>query len=322
MGIKFLNQFLLNTCSKTSIQRQLPLSGLNGKTVVIDASIYIYKFIKNNALLENMYLFISILLDYNIIPIFVFDGKPPPEKKELLYQRRMKKKEAEHLYNDLKQKFLNTPNECTEDIHNQMKQLQKQFLRMNDTHIQTTKQLLTAYGVEYMVAPGEADELCVQLVLSNKAWACISDDMDMFVYGCTRVIRDINLLNKTCVFYDMNLILTDLQMDITDFRQIIVLSGTDYHINNSYHLYDIINWYKKYKSESSPIDFYNWIVLHYSITDIHVFCKIIELFTLNNNSLTNCPLFNIDTVFKIGQKKEVELFSLLQKEGFLSEIIV
>ena len=30
-----------------------------------------------------------------IIPIFIFDGKPPPEKRELLQRRRMEKKEAE-----------------------------------------------------------------------------------------------------------------------------------------------------------------------------------------------------------------------------------
>ena len=92
MGIKDLNRFLLTRCSKTSIQKQLSLSELRGKTLVIDASIYIYKFIESNSLLENMYLFISILRDYEIIPVFIFDGKPPPEKKELLYQRRLKKK--------------------------------------------------------------------------------------------------------------------------------------------------------------------------------------------------------------------------------------
>ena len=320
MGIKDLNRFLLTRCSKTSIQKQLSLSELRGKTLVIDASIYIYKFIESNSLLENMYLFISILRDYEIIPVFIFDGKPPPEKKELLYQRRLKKKEAEHLYNDLKQKALTTPDECAEDIHIQMESLQKQFLRMNDTHINTTKQLLTAYGIEYYVASGEADELCAQLVIANKAWACISDDMDMFVYGCTRVIRHISLLNKTCVLYDMKSILSDLQISITTFRQIMVISGTDYHINKSYNLYDIIDWYNEYKKESLQMDFYEWLVIHYPIQNMDVFNKIISMFTLNTDSIIN-PLFNIDTVFKTSEKKDTELFQLLKKEGFLSEII-
>jgi hypothetical protein len=320
MGIKDLNRFLLTRCSKASIQKQLSLSELRGKTLVIDASISIYKFIESNALLENMYLFISILRDYEIIPVFIFDGKPPPEKKELLYQRRLKKKEAEHLYNDLKEKALTAPDECAEDIHNQLESLQKQFLRMNDTHINTTKQLLAAYGIEYYVASGEADELCAQLVIANKAWACISDDMDMFVYGCTRVIRHISLLNKTCVFYDMKSILSDLQMNMTTFRQIMVLSGTDYHINKSYNLYDIIDWYNEYKKESLQMDFYEWLVIHYQIQNMDVFNKIISMFTLNTDSIIN-PLLNIDTVFKTSEKKNTELFQLLQKEGFLSEII-
>ena len=37
-----------------------------------------------NALLENFYLMISIFREYNIIPLFVFDGKPPKEKNDLL----------------------------------------------------------------------------------------------------------------------------------------------------------------------------------------------------------------------------------------------
>ena len=32
---------------------------------------------------ENMYLMLSIFRYYNVIPIFVFDGKPPPEKKRV-----------------------------------------------------------------------------------------------------------------------------------------------------------------------------------------------------------------------------------------------
>ena len=44
------------------------------------------------------------------------------------------------------------------------------------------------------------------------------------------------------------------------------------------------------------------------------------MFTLNTDSIIN-PLFNIDTVFKTSEKKDTELFQLLQKEGFLSEII-
>ena len=80
MGIKNLNRFLLDNCNKKSIKK-FHLKQLENKKVVIDTSIYLYKFIADDSLLENMYLFISIMKSYNIEPIFVFDGKPPAEKK-------------------------------------------------------------------------------------------------------------------------------------------------------------------------------------------------------------------------------------------------
>ena len=80
MGIQYLNRYLLDHCSKTSIQK-INFSGLSGKTIVVDASIYLYKYVGEDALIENIYLLVSILLYYNIIPVFVFDGKPPEEKR-------------------------------------------------------------------------------------------------------------------------------------------------------------------------------------------------------------------------------------------------
>ena len=93
MGIKYLNKFLQNNCSEKAIKKS-NLSQLANKTIVIDTSIYLYKFSLDNLLIENMQDLIQLFEKYNIKPIFIFDGKPPPSKMNLLYQRRMKKKEA------------------------------------------------------------------------------------------------------------------------------------------------------------------------------------------------------------------------------------
>ena len=74
MGIPKLNRYLNDNCNKGSIKKT-HLKILKGKTLVIDTSIYLYKFISNGDLLEQMYLFISILKSYDIKPIFIFDGK-------------------------------------------------------------------------------------------------------------------------------------------------------------------------------------------------------------------------------------------------------
>ena len=60
------------------------LNELSGKKIAIDISIYMYRFAADDTLIENMYLMLSVFKNYNIIPIFIFDGKPPVEKRELL----------------------------------------------------------------------------------------------------------------------------------------------------------------------------------------------------------------------------------------------
>ena len=57
------------------------------------------------ALMEQMYLMINLFRFYNIIPIFVFDGKPPEEKRELINQRKEMRKEAKINYELLKEQY-------------------------------------------------------------------------------------------------------------------------------------------------------------------------------------------------------------------------
>ena len=167
-----------------------------------------YKFIAENAFLENLFLMISIFRQYNINALFIYDGKPPPEKNKILLERKNKKNMAEELYNNLKNHLeKNNNNEEINEIQEQMELLKNQFIRITSYQIDQTKKLINDYGYNWIVAEGEADILCVDLVMKGKAYCCVSDDMDMFVYGCPRVIRNINILKQTCVLYELDNIL-------------------------------------------------------------------------------------------------------------------
>ena len=320
MGIKSANKFLLDNCSKKAIHKAL-FSQFAGKTIAIDTMIFIYKYESENSLIENMYLLISILRHYNITPVFIFDGKPPVEKKELLYKRRVKKEEAEQKYNTLCEKkgqLDETSDEYTL-LESEMESLKKQFVRVNDTHIQIVKDLMNAYGIDYMIAEGEADVLCAQLVLSGKAWACLSDDMDLFVYGCPRVIRQVSLLNHTCMFYDMEFVLKDLEMTIDIFRQIMVLSGSDYNVCENTNLHETIQWYYKYQkymiqNEANPgLTFYDWLFENSDyVENKEMLVTAYNMFILNDVNNFN----NMD--FKLRPINKVELQKILEKDGFLN----
>jgi hypothetical protein len=265
MGIKYLNRYLLKNCSKEAIH-SIHLSSMQNQTIVIDTSIYIYKFLEEELLLENFKILIDILVKYNVTPIFVFDGKPPIEKKELLLQRQEMKKNAEIRYNEiLKEKT--SPNNVV-----LLNSLKKKFIRINDQNIIKIKNLMTLNNIEFINAIGESDTVCFDYVKTKKAWACLSDDMDLFVYGCNRVIRDLSLHNETVNLYVLPEILYDLKLTMTSFRDILVISGTDYNLYDSTDnicLHETFKWYKLYKSycinqkkcyQIRPIDsFYQWL---------------------------------------------------------------
>ena len=103
MGIKNLNRFLKTEC-KDAI-KFISLKELSGKKIAIDISIYLFKYASEQALIENIYLMLSVFRHYNIIPIFIFDGKTPTEKKELIQKRKENKLEAEKEYKFLKNKL-------------------------------------------------------------------------------------------------------------------------------------------------------------------------------------------------------------------------
>jgi hypothetical protein len=321
MGIKYLNRFLRDNCTKKAISKK-PLSAFRNKTVVIDTSIYLYKFASEDLLMENMYLMISILKSYKIIPIFIFDGKPPIEKRDLLKQRRLEKKEAEQKFTILQNTLENACAEDSKDIVKEMESLKRQMIRIRDDDIQKVKHLMDAYGVIYYDAIGEADRLCAYLLRIGKAWACMSDDMDMFLYGCPFVMRSLSLMNKTVILYDTEAILKDLEMTQQQFCEIMVLSGTDYNIHSKTSLNETIKWYyqymKYYANTEHPYGFYVWLVKHTNyITDYKKLLMVYQLFQFNNHNddyeLEQWKL--VEIVEKPVNQPELE--SIMEKEGFI-----
>ena len=228
MGIQYLNRLLLEKCKPSSI-RKTHVSELAGRVIAVDTSIYLYKFVADNTFLEHFYLMISIFRHYNIVPIFVFDGKPPKEKMELLLKRRQHRQKSGEEYHKRKAQYELLENETDKLIlAKEMTALKRESTSISYEHLHDVKTLMSAYGVKYLQAEGEADILCVQLVNTGQVWGCMSDDMDMFVYGCSRVFRHFSISNRDVMFYDTDAILSDLNMDMQAFREMAVLSGTDY----------------------------------------------------------------------------------------------
>lgn len=331
MGIRNLNRFFKNNCG--DIINLVHMSELSGKKIAIDISIYMYKYAADNSLIENMYLMLSVFRIYNIIPIFIFDGKPPQEKRELLLKRRQNKRDAENEYNKLKTELetnINIKEDEKNEIINNMDLLKKQFIYISKEQINNIKNLIRCYGATYFDAPGESDELCAQLVIRNKVWACLSEDMDMFVYGCSRVLRYFSLLNHTAVLYDINQILDKIGISQKHLREICVLSGTDYNENNRNNnneiiensLYKTIDYFKEFYNlklnNKINDDFYNWLIKNTNyINNYEKLKKIYSIFDLNNKiNNKQLQLFNKIDISN-GPILYEEMKKILAKDGFI-----
>jgi len=321
MGIRNLNRFIRDHCTTESI-KCVPVSHLSGKKIAVDISIYIYKFVGEDCLIENMYLMLSIFKHYNVIPIFVFDGKPPTEKKELLIKRKNDKKYAESEYNRLKEnlKSRDIDDDEKQEMITTMDLLKKQFVYIQKDQINMIKEMIVSYGMTYYEANGEADELCALLVLKKIVWACLSEDMDMFVYGCSKVLRYFSLLNHTLVLYDTKKIVEELGLTQKEFREICVLSGTDYNIQSSLNsenmnLHKVLKLFKKYYKTDKNTNFYSWLQesgnthLDYDLLT-SVYCMFDLDCSMYNNELDSLKIVN-------GCVDKDKLQSILKKDGFI-----
>jgi flap endonuclease-1 len=323
MGIKNLNKLLTKYCTSNAIQ-PITFQQIAHKTIAIDASIYMYKYIEKEELVEKMHLMIATFTQkYNITPIFVFDGKPPEEKKELIDKRREKRKEAQHEYNTLKH-LLNQKRDYSSDMSSsfidyeqRLMTLKKQSVKIQEYHVRKMKRLLNAMGIQYIEAEGEADTVCTELVLSNKVYACMSEDMDMLLYGCTRILRQSCFVNHSALLYDTSKILEEMNISLPLFRRMILLAGTDYNkpIMEMHQAYDL---YLQYNSldMNMGISFYEWICREHpskyeiDIDELEKTNRLFELSMENTNKLEIVDYAN-------SVKNHDELQIMLQEAGFI-----
>ena len=232
MGIKSLTK-LIKIHSPDSIETS-QLHKLSGKRVGVDASLFIYQCLMNgNKLLTNsdnkvtshisgiFYKNVNYL-SLNITPVYIFDGKPPQEKYEIIKARQEKASIAK----------CDLENAKTEDERNK---LEKKSIRLTKTHIDDIKQLLNLMGIQYLHIDGEAEAIASELCRINYIDYLATEDMDSLPFGCPNLIR--NCLDRTqkrndlISIINLNKLLIDLNINYERFVELCILCGCDY-LNN------------------------------------------------------------------------------------------
>jgi len=215
MGINRLNSLL----NRYTTKRRVHLSQLKGKTIAIDLSIFFYKFIRSKNNTDNNYIDyfekqINQLLRYDVTPIYIFDGKPGPEKQNLLAERRQTRDKC-------KQKIKDNAN------HVQNKILEKKIITFKKRDKFRLIELFNKRTIEYICAEGEADEQCVKMYRERTIHGVFTEDNDILL-GKVKIYKNLcefkDVVYEYCIFD----ILRQLQISYDNFISICILAGTSY----------------------------------------------------------------------------------------------
>ena len=218
------------------------------------------------------------------------------KKKEEINIRREERHNKWVEYDKLKDK-----ENLTEKEKLKLYKLKRTLTKIRWEDIDKVKRLLDYYGIKHIQAIGEADRLCASLVIKKKVYAVLSEDMDLFAYGSTVVIRYLSLVSHTCVVFNYKNILNKLNITSSDFKLLCAISGNDY-LKNEKNIFYYYTLYQKYNKKKDKINWLDWLYNHHHLKD-----------TVNQNELNKYKYF----IIKNGRYDKENLLSLLEEERFL-----
>lgn len=258
MGIKNLNS-IIEKYSKNGKTR-VHLSNFSNLKIAIDTNIYLYKYLygKNNHI-DGIFFMVNKFKKFNIIPIFIFDGKPPVEKTETIKYRKLIKERLKdkisELQDEINEHVIINSVEKIDELQEEIDNIEKKIIYVNNDVITKTKQLFDYMGIAYIDADCEAEHYASKLCQMGIVDAVMSEDTDTLACGSIQVIRKFSNRDDFVDLYDLNLILCDLNLTYKSFVDICILLGNDYVSRpRGFNHNDIYALISRYRSIERIID--------------------------------------------------------------------
>jgi 5'-3' exonuclease len=271
MGIKNLSQFL----KKRNIYEIADISILKYTKVGIDVPMFLFKFKgvcdpSTDDWLGCFITFIAFLRKHDVHPIFIFEGRAPPEKIPAQEERREQRQKlvdkTEAIEIDLnnytkngtvtplllqtweKIKFKNKKSLLAkktltktfidiEAIKEEINRRKRYEINITTEDINNLKELLNLMGISWVQSIGEAETDCVSLFYDGIIDYIVSEDTDVLAYFCPnsekklKVIINFNMNDFTFVQISKQKVLDTLNLTSESFRDFCILCGTDYNKN-------------------------------------------------------------------------------------------
>ncbi|KAL6747958.1 PIN domain-like protein [Haematococcus lacustris] len=212
------------------ITREQHLRSYRGKRVAVDAYAWLYKgayacskdlFLGNYT---DKFVFscmsnIKLMRKHGIEPVVVFDGCDLPLKNDERDKRRRRKREL--ALTNITKGNLADARKCMQQCVAVTPAMAKQFI-----------EALKEVGVEFVVAPYEADAQMAYLALNGDVWAVVSDDSDLLIYGCPRVLYKLDKMGngeEICLEnLPLNKAVSFADFSHAMFQQMCILAGCDF----------------------------------------------------------------------------------------------
>mmetsp|Transcript_70272 Transcript_70272/g.192868 ORF Transcript_70272/g.192868 Transcript_70272/m.192868 type:complete len:401 (-) Transcript_70272:239-1441(-) len=244
MGIKGLMPFI-NDAAPLAV-KETKLEAMTGRTLAIDASMHLYQFLvavrqageagaanlSNEAgeVTSHIQGFLNRtirMLELGIKPVYVFDGKPPELKSQTLAGRAEKKAEA-----DVELAAAIEGGASSEDIVKAAHKTARMTPQMNED----VQELLRLLGCPVVLAPSEAEASCAALCKAGKAFAAVTEDMDVLTFGTPVMLKNLFDVESARTggakrpAYEVSLPRLLQQLDITmeAFVDFCIMCGCDY----------------------------------------------------------------------------------------------
>lgn len=164
-----------------------------------------------------------MLRHFGVEPYMVFDGSPLPTKEGTHIERRLKREKAREAATDLLRK-------------GNRKLAWKEFMKAAAVTPEMAKSVMVELDrkhVKYVVAPYEADPQMVYLEKVGLVDGILSEDSDLLVFGCRKLITKLNDYGECIEIDRANLAKLKRLPFLATFthaqwRLIAILSGCDY----------------------------------------------------------------------------------------------
>lgn len=182
--------------------KEISLDDLSGKVIAVDTHLFLYQFLTTirgrdgspltdaqgriTSHLAGIFTRTASLLEKGIKLVYVFDGKPPALKEKERERRNKAKISALARYEEAVE---------ANDVE-AMRKYAGRTARLSSAMVTEAKELIHAMGLPVVEAPSEGEAQAAEIVKQGDAYAVASQDADVLLFGCPRLIRNVSIAGK------------------------------------------------------------------------------------------------------------------------------